>query len=167
MYIGEMIRQSNEIFCFTIRNLAITAHAFSHVNSSRSGQKIKQFQRILTFYAKVEKDTTQDKKATTQDKKDFWGPKGTKRGHSGQKGRRGTFLALCFSLSFIYISRRLACFVTIHTYIHTLLGFPKKAFQNLLQYKKIKYSNMWNNIIWMIIKYNLRELRYLFICKDY
>ena len=67
MYICEMIRQSNEIF----RNWAITAHAFSHVNSSRSRQKIEQFQRILTFYAKVKKDTTQDKKATTQAKKDF------------------------------------------------------------------------------------------------
>ena len=87
MYIGEMIRQSNEIFCSTIRNWAITAHAFSHVNSSRSRQKIKQLQRILTFYAKVKKDTTQDKKATTQAKKDFGGSKGTKRGHSGQKGR--------------------------------------------------------------------------------
>ena len=41
MYNCEMIRQSNEIFCFTIRNRAITAHAFSHVNSSRSRQKIK------------------------------------------------------------------------------------------------------------------------------
>ena len=41
MYICEMIRQSNEIFCSTIRNWAITAHAFSHVNSSRSRQKIK------------------------------------------------------------------------------------------------------------------------------
>ena len=56
--------------------------------------KIKQFQRILTFYAKVKKDTTQDKKATTQAEKDFWGSKGTKRGHSGQKGKRGTFLPL-------------------------------------------------------------------------
>ena len=100
-----MIRQSNEIFCSTIRNWAITAHAFSHFNSSRSRQKIKQFQRILTFYAKVKKDTTQDKKATTQAKKDFSGSEGTKQGHSGQKGRRGTFLALCFSLSSRGVSR--------------------------------------------------------------
>ena len=105
MYICEMIRQSDEIFCSTIRNRAIAAHAFSHVNSSRSRQKIKQFQRILTFYAKVKKDTTQDKKATTQAKKDFWGPKGTKRGQSGQKGRGGTFLALCFSLGARGVSR--------------------------------------------------------------
>ena len=97
MYICEMIKQSDEIFCSTIRNRAIAAHAFSHVNSSRSRQKIKQFQRILTFYAKVKKDTTQDKKATTQAKKDFCGPKGTKRGQSGQNGRGGTFLTLCFS----------------------------------------------------------------------
>ena len=98
MYICEVIRQSNEIFCFTIRNRSITAHAFSHVNSSRSRQKIKQFQQILNFYAKVKKDRTHDKKATTQDKKDILGTKGTKQGHSGQKGRKGTFLALCFSL---------------------------------------------------------------------
>ena len=84
---------------------SITAHAFSHVNSSRSRQKIKQFQRILTFYAKVKKNTTQDKKATTQPKKDFWGSKGTKRGHSGQKGRRGPCLALCYSLSSRGVSR--------------------------------------------------------------
>ena len=71
MYICEMIRQSNEIFCSAIRNWAITAHAFSHVNSSRSRQKVKQFQRILTFYAKVKKDTTQVEKATTEAKKDF------------------------------------------------------------------------------------------------
>ena len=44
------------------------------------GNKIKQFQRILTFYAKVKKDTTQDKKATTQHKKDILGTKGQK-GH--------------------------------------------------------------------------------------
>ena len=100
-----MIRQSDEIFCSTIRNRAIAAHAFSHVNSSRSRQKIKQFQRILTFYAKVKKDTTQDKRATTQAKKDFCGPKGTKRGQSGQKGRRGTFLALCFFLGARGVSR--------------------------------------------------------------
>ena len=65
----------------------------------------KQFQRILKFYAKDKKDTTQDKKATTQDKKDIWGTKGTKRGHSGQKGRRGTFLVLCFSLGAGGVSR--------------------------------------------------------------
>ena len=108
MYICEMIKQSNEMFCSTIRNWAITAHAFSQfelVNSSRSRQKIKQFQRILTFYAKVKKDTTQDKKATTQAKNDFRGSKGTKRGHSGQKGRRGPDLALCFSLSSLGVSR--------------------------------------------------------------
>ena len=93
-----MIRQSNEIFCSTIRNWAITAHAFSHVNSSRSRQKIKQFQRILTLYTKVKEDTTQDKK-------DFWGTEGTKRDHSGRKGRRGTFSALCFSLSARGVSR--------------------------------------------------------------
>ena len=41
MYICEMIRQSDEIFCSTIRNRAIAAHAFGHVNSSRSRQKNK------------------------------------------------------------------------------------------------------------------------------
>ena len=69
MSIREMIRESNEIFCSTIRNWAITAHAFSHVNKSRSRQKIKQFQRILTFYAKVKKDTTQAKKKTFEGQK--------------------------------------------------------------------------------------------------
>ena len=53
-------------------------------------------QGILTFYAKVKKDTTQEKKATIKDKKDILGTKGTKQGNSGQKGRKGTFLALCF-----------------------------------------------------------------------
>ena len=57
----------------------------------------KQFQQILTFYAKVEKDTTQDKKATTRAKKDFSGSKGTKRGHSGQKGRESTYFGSFFS----------------------------------------------------------------------
>ena len=97
MYICEMIRQSNEIFCSTIRNWAITAHAFSHVNSSRSQQKIVPANFMRTFYAKDKKDTTQDKKATTQDKKDILKTKGTKQGHSGQKGLRGTFLSLCSS----------------------------------------------------------------------
>ena len=58
------------------------------------GKKLKQFQQILNFYAKVKKDRTQDKKATTQDKKDILGTKGTKQGHAGQKDRKGTFLAL-------------------------------------------------------------------------
>ena len=31
MYSCEMIRQLNEVFCFTIRNWSITAHAFGHV----------------------------------------------------------------------------------------------------------------------------------------
>ena len=31
MYTCEMIRQLNEVFCFTIRNWSITAHAFGHV----------------------------------------------------------------------------------------------------------------------------------------
>ena len=62
----------------------------------RGLSKIKQFQRILTFYAKDKKDTTQNKKATTQDKKDILRRKGTKQGHSGQKGEKGTFLTLCF-----------------------------------------------------------------------
>ena len=45
---------------------------------------------------RAKKDITQDKKATTQDKKDILGTKRTKQGHSGQKGLRGTFLALYF-----------------------------------------------------------------------
>ena len=44
----------------------------------------------------VQKGLTQDKKATTQDEKDILGTKRTKQGHSGQKGRKGTFLALSF-----------------------------------------------------------------------
>ena len=40
MNICEMIRQFNEIFCSTIRNWAITAHAFSHVNDSRDEKDI-------------------------------------------------------------------------------------------------------------------------------
>ena len=68
---------------------AITAHVFSHVNSSTSLQKIKQFQWILTFYAKVKKDTTQDKK-------DILGTKGTKQGHSGHKGRIAPFWLCVF-----------------------------------------------------------------------
>ena len=67
---------------------AVEIYELFHIYST---SKIKQFQRTLTFYVKVKKDTTQDKK-------DFWGTKGTKRGHSRQKGRRGTFLTLCFSL---------------------------------------------------------------------
>ena len=105
MYICEMIKQSNDIFCSTIRNWAITAHAFSHVNSSRSRQKVKQFQRILTFYAKDKKDTTQDKKAKTQDKKDILEAKGTKHGHSGQKGQKGHLFGSVFSLSAHGVSR--------------------------------------------------------------
>ena len=91
MYIGEMIRQSNEIFCSTIQNWAITAHAFSHVNSSRSRQKIKQFQRILTFYVKVKKDTTQDKKATTQAKRTFEGQKGQNEAIQDKRALRAYF----------------------------------------------------------------------------
>ena len=73
------------------------------------GNKIKQFQRILTFYAKVKKDTTQDKKATTQDIKHILGKKGTKQSHSGQKGRKGAFLALCISLfAYVYGDHRKA-----------------------------------------------------------
>ena len=54
----------------------------------------KQFQQILTIYAKGKKDTTQDKKATTQDEKDNLG---TKQSHSGQKGRKGNFFGSFFS----------------------------------------------------------------------
>ena len=45
---------------------------------------------------RAKRETTQDKKATTQDEKDISGTKRTKQSHSGQKGIRGTFLALCF-----------------------------------------------------------------------
>ena len=96
MYIGEMIRQSNEIFCSTVRNWAITAHAFSHVNSSRSRQKVKQFQRILTFYAKVKKDTTQDKKATTQAKKGLLRVKRDKTRPFRTKGQKGHLFSSVF-----------------------------------------------------------------------
>ena len=100
---------------------------------------------MLTVYAKGKKGITQGKKATTQDEKDILGTKNTKQSHSGQKGRKSTFLALSFLedlsrlesreglprivsdfyelgtfhdmndrfafafMSFIYISRRLAC----------------------------------------------------------
>ena len=44
-------------------------------------------------------------KDTTQDEKDIVGTNGTKQGHSGQKGRRVTFLVLRFSLGARGVSR--------------------------------------------------------------
>ena len=40
MYTCEMIRQFDEIFYSTIRNWAITAHAFSHVNISAKNKTV-------------------------------------------------------------------------------------------------------------------------------
>ena len=62
------------------------------------GKKIKQFQRILTFYAKVKKNTTQNKKATTQDKKDISGTKGQNKVIHDKRAERAPFW-LCLSLS--------------------------------------------------------------------
>ena len=63
------------------------------------------FQRFVTFYAKDEKDITQDNKDTTQDEKAILGTKGTKQGHSGQKGIKGTFSALCFPWARVFHAR--------------------------------------------------------------
>ena len=45
------------------------------------------------------------KGTTTQDKKDILGAKGTKQGHSGQKGERTPFWLCVFSLSAHGVSR--------------------------------------------------------------
>ena len=89
MYICEMIRQSDEIFCSTIRNRAIAAHAFSHVNSSRSRQKVKQFQRILTFYAKVKKGHNTGQKGHNTGQKGLLRAKRDKTRPIRTKGQKG------------------------------------------------------------------------------
>ena len=83
MYICEMIRQFNEIFCSTIRNWESQRTRLAML-TARDLSRSKQFRQIVTFYSKVTKDTTQDEKKMLE-------TKGTKRGHSGQKETIGTF----------------------------------------------------------------------------
>ena len=56
----------------------------------------EQFQQILTFYTKVKKDTTQDKKATTQAKRTFEGQKGQNEANQDKRAERAPILALSF-----------------------------------------------------------------------
>ena len=97
MYIGEMIRQSNEIFCSTIRNWAITAHAFSHVNSSRSQQKIKQFQRILTFLCEGQNGHNTGQKGHNTGQKGLLGVKRDKTMPFRTKEQKGHLFGSVFS----------------------------------------------------------------------
>ena len=129
MYICEMIRQSNEIFCSTIRNWAITAHAFSHVNKFEISAKNKTVPANFNLLCEGQKGHNTGQKGHNTGQKGLLRVKRDKTRPFRTKGQEG--------------------------HLYSAVFFPELAWNTrVLLNRKVMFS-LWN---WTIITFFLKYL---------